>query len=189
MVNSRLLAFFAISAQLRSFLLAFLPATCLSEPVPAGTDLLTCGPNAGKTVRARGEPPAAISSFNNSVIICNLALTHHLRTMEEQSEQSTQSRPRKALASCEHAHRILVSQEIDVSLLHSMPIACNLGHIHHMTGNEEPPSQMCFIAESHRNQCFGIPCISPAAQCLIVKSNTVKSHHVSSSAILHSPII
>jgi hypothetical protein len=77
------------------------------------------------------------------VIIYNLALAHHLRAMEEQSEQSRQSRLRKALTLYEHAHHILVSQEIDVSLLHSMAIACNLGHIHHMTGNE-PVSQMYF---------------------------------------------
>ena len=77
------------------------------------------------------------------VILYNLALAHHLRAMEEQNETSRRSRLRNALTLYEHAHRILVSQEIDVSVLHSMAITCNLGHIHHMTGNEAA-SQMCF---------------------------------------------
>jgi hypothetical protein len=78
------------------------------------------------------------------VIIYNLALAHHLRAMEEQNETSRQSHLHKALTLYEHAHQILVSEdEIHVSLLHSMAIACNLGHVHHMTGNE-PASQVYF---------------------------------------------
>lgn len=77
------------------------------------------------------------------VILYNLALAHHLRAMEEQNETSRRSGLRKALTLYEHAHQILVSQEIDVSLLYSMAIVCNLGQIHHMTGNE-PASQIYF---------------------------------------------
>jgi hypothetical protein len=77
------------------------------------------------------------------VIVYNLALAHHLRAMEEQNETSRQSLIRKALALYEHARQFLVGQDMDVSVLHSMAIACNLGHIHHMTGND-PASQMYF---------------------------------------------
>jgi hypothetical protein len=49
------------SAQLRLRLLA--------TRLLSGTDLRTCDPNAGKTLRERGEPLAAISSFNNSSIL------------------------------------------------------------------------------------------------------------------------
>lgn len=76
------------------------------------------------------------------IILYNLALAHHLRAMEEQNATSRLSRLRKALSLYEHAHQILLNQEIDVSLLHSMAIACNLSHIHHITGNE-PASQIC----------------------------------------------
>jgi hypothetical protein len=77
------------------------------------------------------------------VIVYNLALAHHLRAMEEQNETSRQSLIRKALTLYEHARQFLVGQDMDVSVLHSMAIACNLGHIHHMTGND-PASQMYF---------------------------------------------
>jgi hypothetical protein len=77
------------------------------------------------------------------VILYNLALAHHLRAMEEHNETLKQSRLRKALTLYEHAHQMLVNQDMNVSVLHSMAIACNLGHIHHMTGND-PASQMYF---------------------------------------------
>jgi hypothetical protein len=57
----------AISAQLRTRL----SATRLIGLVPAVTGLRACDrdPNAGKTVRERGEPQTATSSFNTRIEI------------------------------------------------------------------------------------------------------------------------
>jgi hypothetical protein len=57
---SHLFYFFTVSAQLRVLLLA----VGFLESVPAGTDKHAFAPSAGKTVRERGEPPTAISTFN-----------------------------------------------------------------------------------------------------------------------------
>jgi hypothetical protein len=77
------------------------------------------------------------------VILYNLALSHHLRGMENEEEYLKVAYLEKALTLYEHAHHILSSQAIDLSLLHSMAIASNLGHIHHVIGDEEK-AQMCF---------------------------------------------
>lgn len=77
------------------------------------------------------------------VILYNLALSYHLRAMDEEEENLQVACLEKALTLYEHAHHILSSQEIDVSLLHTMAIASNLGHIHHVIGDERR-AEMCF---------------------------------------------
>lgn len=77
------------------------------------------------------------------VILYNLALSYHLRGMDEEEQHLKIAYLQKALTLYEHAHHILSSQDIDVSLLHTMAIASNLGHIHHVIGDEER-AQMCF---------------------------------------------
>jgi hypothetical protein len=71
------------------------------------------------------------------VILYNLALSHHLRSMEEQTERTQTECLQKALTLYEHAHHIMTNQEADVALLHTMAITSNLGNIHLMLGDEE----------------------------------------------------
>ena len=77
------------------------------------------------------------------VILYNLALSYHLRAMDEEEDHLRNAYLDKALTLYEHAHHILSSQEIDVSLLHTMAIASNLGHIHHVIGDEQR-AELCF---------------------------------------------
>jgi hypothetical protein len=77
------------------------------------------------------------------VILYNLALAHHLRAMQELDPRSLLFRLQKALTLYEHAHQVLINQEIEVTLTHTMAITSNLGHIQHVLGNESKAS-MCF---------------------------------------------
>lgn len=77
------------------------------------------------------------------VILYNLALSYHLRGMDEEEHHLKVAYLQKALTLYEHAHHILSSQDIELSLLHTMAIASNLGHIHHVVGDEQR-AQMCF---------------------------------------------
>jgi hypothetical protein len=77
------------------------------------------------------------------VVLYNLALAHHLRAMEEDCKRLRNARLQQALCLYEHAHQILLNQEIEVSALHNMAIASNLGHIHRFLGDESR-AQLCF---------------------------------------------
>jgi hypothetical protein len=77
------------------------------------------------------------------VVLYNLALAHHLRAMEEDCKRLRNARLQQALCLYEHAHQILLNQEIEVSALHNMAIASNLGHIHQFLGDESR-AQLCF---------------------------------------------
>ena len=94
---------------------------------------------------ARHLPPVELQRCEllSYVILYNLALSYHLRAMDEEEESIRIACLEKALTLYEHAHHVLSSQEIDVSLLHTMAIASNLGHIHHVRGDERR-AEMCF---------------------------------------------
>ena len=77
------------------------------------------------------------------VILFNLALAHHLRALLETEPRLQRLRLQKALILYEHAHQVLMNQNLEVSLLHTMAIASNLGHIHDNLGNESR-ARMCF---------------------------------------------
>jgi hypothetical protein len=77
------------------------------------------------------------------VVLYNLALAHHLRAMQELDPRSLLFRLQKALTLYEHAHQVLMNHEIEVTLMHTMAITSNLGHIQHVLGNESKAS-MCF---------------------------------------------
>jgi hypothetical protein len=95
---------------------------------------------------ASGLPQAELETCElvSYVILYNLALSYHLRGMENEEEHLRVAYLQKALTLYEHAHHILSSQApVDLSLLHTLAIASNLGHIHHVIGDEEK-AQVCF---------------------------------------------
>ena len=79
------------------------------------------------------------------VIVYNLALSHHLKAMTSQlSKRMTFITFERALRLYENAHCVLMgSPEIDVSILHTLSIVCNLGHLHGVLGNKER-SDLCY---------------------------------------------
>lgn len=77
------------------------------------------------------------------VILYNLALSYHLRAMCDEDNHIRNAYIEKALTLYEHAHHILTNKVLQVSLLHPMAIASNLGHIHSLLG-DEPRAQLCF---------------------------------------------
>jgi hypothetical protein len=77
-------------------------------------------------------------------ILYNLALVHHLKAVKESSSGRAQTLLlTRAMSLYEHAHHILINQDVDVSLMHTMAIASNLGHVHHMLGDEQK-ARLCF---------------------------------------------
>jgi hypothetical protein len=79
------------------------------------------------------------------VIVYNLALAHHLKAMTSQlSRRMTFITFERALRLYENAHCVLMgSPEIDVSILHTLALVCNLGHLHCVLGNKER-SDLCY---------------------------------------------
>eukprot|EP00934_Nitzschia_sp_Nitz4_P005781 Nitzschia sp. Nitz4//scaffold37_size175936//92195//92905//NITZ4_002050-RA/size175936-processed-gene-0.191-mRNA-1//1//CDS//3329549800//5771//frame0 len=76
-------------------------------------------------------------------ILYNLALSYHLKGMTMEDTEERLPLLRKGLTLYEHAHHILSSKVLDVSLIHAMAIASNLGHIHHLL-RDETRSRLCF---------------------------------------------
>jgi hypothetical protein len=87
------------------------------------------------------------------VLVYNLALAHHCMAMSyavasdltQEQRQEAKSVQRKALILYEKSHCLLsrASQNWDASVLHSLAILCNLGHLHHAMGDEEQ-SEACY---------------------------------------------
>lgn len=75
------------------------------------------------------------------VAIYNLALSHHLKSVELAEDFSKQHVRRvylhKALSLYEHSHQILMKQTINVGVpvIHSMALVSNLSQIHHALGD------------------------------------------------------
>jgi len=82
------------------------------------------------------------------VAIYNLALAHHLKSVELATDPSKQSLRRvylhKALSLYEHSHQILMKQTINVGVpvIHSMALVSNLCQIHHVLG-DHGKAEMC----------------------------------------------
>jgi hypothetical protein len=82
------------------------------------------------------------------VAIYNLALSHHLKSVELASHPSKQNLRRvylhKALSLYEHSHQILMKQMINVGVpvIHSMALVSNLSQIHHALGDHNK-ADMC----------------------------------------------
>jgi len=82
------------------------------------------------------------------VAIYNLALSHHLKSVELASDPSKQNVRRvylhKALSLYEHSHQILMKQTINVGVpvIHSMALVSNLSQIHHALGDHNK-AEMC----------------------------------------------
>ena len=75
------------------------------------------------------------------VAIYNLALAHHLKSVElASSSEQTLRRVylQKALSLYEHSHQILMKQTINVGVpvIHSMALVSNLGQIHNSLGDQ-----------------------------------------------------
>lgn len=71
------------------------------------------------------------------VILYNLALSYHLRGMEEEVGHLRLAYLDKAKTLYEHSHSILSNQRLEISLIFTMAITSNLGHIHQLSGNQE----------------------------------------------------
>ena len=83
------------------------------------------------------------------VAIYNLALSHHLKSVELEGEgYSTKNLRRiylhKALSLYEHSHQILMKQTINIGVpvIHSMALVSNLSQIHHSLGDHNK-AEMC----------------------------------------------
>lgn len=81
------------------------------------------------------------------VAIYNLALSHHLKSLELSSAPKRNLRRvylYKALSLYEHSHQILMKQTINVGVpvIHSMALVSNLGQIHHALGDHQK-AEMC----------------------------------------------
>ncbi len=83
------------------------------------------------------------------VAIYNLALAHHLKAIEIESEGFTKQNLRriylrKALSLYEHSHEVLTGQTINVGVpvIHSMAVVSNLSQIHHALGDHNK-AEMC----------------------------------------------
>lgn len=82
------------------------------------------------------------------VAIYNLALAHHLKSVELASDRSKRNVRRvylhKALSLYEHSHQILMKQTINVGVpvIHSMALVSNLSQIHHALGDHNK-ADMC----------------------------------------------
>jgi hypothetical protein len=79
------------------------------------------------------------------VIVYNLALAYHLKAMTSQlSRRMIFITFERALRQYENALCVLMgSPEIDFSILHTLAIVCNLGHLHCVLGNKER-SDLCY---------------------------------------------
>ena len=83
------------------------------------------------------------------VAIYNLALAHHLKSVELEKEGFGKQNLRrvylhKALSLYEHSHHILTKQTINVGVpvIHSMALVSNLSQIHHALGDHDK-AEMC----------------------------------------------
>jgi len=83
------------------------------------------------------------------VAIYNLALSHHLKSVELVSLDSPKQNLRrvylhKALSLYEHSHQILMKQTVNVGvpIIHSMALVSNLSQIHHALGDHNK-AEMC----------------------------------------------
>lgn len=82
------------------------------------------------------------------VAIYNLALSHHLKSVELLADATKQHLRRvylhKALSLYEHSHQILMKQTINVGVpvIHSMALVSNLSQIHHALGDHSK-ADMC----------------------------------------------
>jgi len=83
------------------------------------------------------------------VAIYNLALSHHLKSLELASRPSQQHARRiylqKALSLYEHSHQILMKQQrinVGAPVIHSMALVSNLSQIHHTLG-DHAKAEMC----------------------------------------------
>lgn len=70
----------------------------------------------------------------------NLALTHHLSALDQPEPEPFL---RKALSLYELAYAIHVSEHVELTILQSMAIVNNLGHLHRQLGDQKK-SQQCF---------------------------------------------
>jgi hypothetical protein len=70
----------------------------------------------------------------------NLALSHHLCALKRSNSEPFL---RKALSLYELAYTIHVSEDVELTILQSMAIVNNLGHLHRRLDNEEKSNQ-CF---------------------------------------------
>jgi hypothetical protein len=76
------------------------------------------------------------------VLLYNLALAYHLRGLKDRLLRNVHLST--ALTLYEHAHAMLTIDEgMDVSSLHIMAIASNLGHVHALLGHERR-ANICF---------------------------------------------
>ena len=83
------------------------------------------------------------------VAIYNLALSHHLKSVEFEANGFSHENLRrvylhKALSLYEHSHQILMKQTINVGVpvIHSMALVSNLSQIHHALGDHSK-AEMC----------------------------------------------
>jgi hypothetical protein len=79
-------------------------------------------------------------------VMYNLALAYHLRGMEEHGNSSLRDRCLSTSAALyEHAHQLLEThaEELELSILHEMAIASNLGHIYRFLGRDDR-ARLCF---------------------------------------------
>lgn len=83
------------------------------------------------------------------VAIYNLALSHHLKSVELASNPAQQHARRvylqKALSLYEHSHQILMKQQrinVGAPVIHSMALVSNLSQIHHALG-DHAKAEMC----------------------------------------------
>jgi len=83
------------------------------------------------------------------VAIYNLALSHHLKSVELASNPAHQNARRiylqKALSLYEHSHQILMKQQrinVGAPVIHSMALVSNLSQIHHTLG-DHAKAEMC----------------------------------------------
>ena len=73
------------------------------------------------------------------VLIFNLALAQHLKCIDNDLTAGLQ----KAIALYQYAQKLLVTHDLDVSLLHTLAISNNLGHAHYSMNNESS-AKVCF---------------------------------------------
>ena len=83
------------------------------------------------------------------VAIYNLALAHHLKSVELEGEGYSTENLRKiylqkALSLYEHSHQILMKQTVNIGVpvIHTMALVSNLSQIHHSLGDHNK-AEMC----------------------------------------------
>jgi hypothetical protein len=88
---------------------------------------------------------AASCEHFSYVVVYNLALAHHLMaTTTHITRRTSRILLQRCLSLYENAHYVLMrSPDMDVSVLHSLAIWTNLGHVHDVLGQGEK-SELCY---------------------------------------------